>query len=217
MTEAPHDTSLPEDYNESFYAQQLTPEEYREIGLFDRILFDRFHPSSVLDVGAGLGAHLRHFQDAGVTKLTAVESPHMLRTVGMSALPPGISYEFMDLRLPVKHPFVSGWDSHDMILCIEVAEHLPLYAAQSLALILAQLKGRLVWTAAQPGQVGTCHINCQPRDFWLGKFLAWGRKLDIEATNQVAEAWLDRAMSSGKVGLGFLNLNLLIFHPLEVP
>jgi hypothetical protein len=42
--------------------------------------------------------------------------------------------------------------------------------------------GTLIWSAAQPGQGGTGHINCQPKDYWATKLQAAGleRASDLE-------------------------------------
>ena len=63
------------------------------------------------------------------------------------------------------------------VLCIEVAEHLP--ESDSWAVIDSVwrncLPGALViWSAAQPGQGGVGHVNCQPPLYWRERAIVQG-------------------------------------------
>ena len=62
----------------------------------------------------------------------------------------------------------------DVAICIEVAEHLPKRVAPALVEGLAAMSDRVLFTAAQPGQGGTHHVNEQPREFWLDLFARHG-------------------------------------------
>lgn len=55
------------------------------------------------------------------------------------------------------------------VLCIEVAEHLPQQVADQVIQSVWRNTlpgGHVVWSAAQPGQGGVGHVNCQPPDYW---------------------------------------------------
>jgi len=63
------------------------------------------------------------------------------------------------------------------VLCIEVAEHLAETDAD--AVIAAVWRncvpgGRVIWSAAQPGQGGVGHVNCQPPEYWRDRARAQG-------------------------------------------
>lgn len=63
------------------------------------------------------------------------------------------------------------------VLCIEVAEHLPESDAWSVIDSVWRncLPGGLViWSAAQPGQGGVGHINCQPPGYWRERAIVKG-------------------------------------------
>lgn len=65
----------------------------------------------------------------------------------------------------------------DLVLCWEVAEHLPPAAADQLVDTLATYAapaGTLVFTAAYPGQGGTGHVNEQPPQYWRDSLVAAG-------------------------------------------
>ena len=63
------------------------------------------------------------------------------------------------------------------VLCIEVAEHLPESAAWGVIDSVWRncLPGGLViWSAAQPGQAGVGHVNCQPPGYWRERAIIKG-------------------------------------------
>ena len=49
------------------------------------------------------------------------------------------------------------------------------------------VKGTLIWTAAQPGQGGIGHINCQTREYWDKKITEQGLVRNRELENQMLE------------------------------
>ena len=138
-------------------------------------------PASVLDLGCGEGAHLRwlHHEFAS-------------RTVGVDLAIPkdadGVLWHHGDLRVPVDLGVTFEW-----VLCWEVAEHLPRESSDilcdSLACHLAKPHGRLLFTAAPPGQRGPGHINCQPQAFW--RLLLYDRGLVYQPleTHELAAHW----------------------------
>lgn len=61
----------------------------------------------------------------------------------------------------------------DLALCLEVAEHLPESAADLLVAGLAKA-GRVLFSAAIPGQGGVGHVNERWGSWWAEKFAAHG-------------------------------------------
>jgi SAM-dependent methyltransferase len=110
------------------------------------------NPQSVLDVGCGQGEWLdelelvdSHGVDIALYYPTDLTEPlHLGRTF-------------------------------DLVLCLETGEHLPEWAADTLVDSIVRHVGHAaVFGAAVPGQHGTGHINCQPHEYWHGKFAARG-------------------------------------------
>lgn len=73
----------------------------------------------------------------------------------------------------LSHPVDLG-HRFDLVQCLEVAEHLPGSAADSLVASLARHADLILFSAAPPGQGGLHHINEQPYDYWRKKFSACG-------------------------------------------
>ena len=64
----------------------------------------------------------------------------------------------------------------DLLLCLEVAEHLPANKAEHLVKTCASHSNTIFWSAATPGQGGYHHVNEQPHEYWIEKFAAHGYK-----------------------------------------
>lgn len=135
-----------------------------------RTLADMFRPKSVVDIGCGPGVYLIPFKPE--SKVLGVDgSPK-----AGQALEPGefVSADFRkDWTLPADYDG-DGPKRFDLALCIEVAEHLPPDRADYLVSLLASAAPIVFFSAAQPGQGGTLHLNEQPREYWLEKFAARG-------------------------------------------
>jgi hypothetical protein len=59
----------------------------------------------------------------------------------------------------------------EMVVCTEVAEHLPgSYSAALVALLTGCALRSIIFSAAKPGQWGDGHINCMPQAFWEDLF-----------------------------------------------
>ena len=74
-------------------------------------------------------------------------------------------------------------DQGDLVTCIEVAEHIDGEMNDEIASSLHRLVapgGTLIFSAAQPGQAGTGHINCQVPEYWAEKLGATGLTRNLE-------------------------------------
>jgi SAM-dependent methyltransferase len=72
---------------------------------------------------------------------------------------------------------------HDLVICTEVAEHLPARDAEVLLdAICGACAGWVFFTAAVPGQGGFGHVNEQPHAYWIERFERRGVRLDPART-----------------------------------
>jgi 2-polyprenyl-3-methyl-5-hydroxy-6-metoxy-1,4-benzoquinol methylase len=102
----------------------------------------------------------------------------------------------------------------ELVLCLEVAEHIDPAQSEAIAQSVAAAVapgGTLIWSAAHPGQGGTGHINCQPKDYWHQRLTVCGLQRD-EAT----EAQLVDYAKSG-YHMGWFANNAMVFksHPCQ--
>lgn len=119
-------------------------------------------PSSLLDVGCGTGVWLRAALDLGIEDVWGIDGvrlpPEMLHVSADRIL-------IRDLR--------GSWAMDrrfDLVLCLEVAEHLPPDDAPSLIEQLTRHGDRIFFSAANVWQGGQHHVNCEWPAYWQALF-----------------------------------------------
>ena len=162
-------SSLSYDYDPDFY-EEVTESAVKSARVVVPYLVNMIQPLTVIDIGCGAGAWTREFQQHncfawGVDGEWA--RPHLLFDDAYF-IPADLSYELYIMQL----------DTCDMVLCLEVAEHLPKRRAKSLVEDLCSLSNTVVFGAAVPGQGGHGHINEQPHEYWIDLFDALGYEAD---------------------------------------
>jgi SAM-dependent methyltransferase len=162
------------------------------------LVIDWLHPRSVLDVGCGFGAWMQAFLDAGVPSVHGVDS--------------GSSDELtVDAGLYTQHDLRDGApavaDRFDLVVCLELAEHLPATAARRLIDSLCQISDRVLFSAAIPGQGGPRHINEQRQSYWANLFAEQGFAPYDRLRSQI---WADDRVS------WWYRQNILLYAPERV-
>jgi SAM-dependent methyltransferase len=115
------------------------------------------------------------------------------------------------LRVPVspfdlaQSPPASLGGGFDLAYCFEVAEHVPAPLGDRLVQFLSDLAPLVVFTAAQPGQGGTGHVNEQPPAYWIERFEAAGMRYEDRLTQD-----LSAAFQRAEVAPWFAN-NVIVF------
>lgn len=130
------------------------------------ILLDLVRPKSVLDVGCGVGTWLSVFADHGLVDLVGLDGPHVDRS--MLRIAPDRFCQ-MDLIEPVRLE-----RRFDLVISVEVAEHLPATAADTFVESLRRHGSIVAFSAAVPLQGGTHHLNEQWQSYWVERFARAG-------------------------------------------
>ena len=147
-------------YDEHFYDSHKTRTAYRVLAGFLR---DVFGPKSAVDFGCGLGETLRHLKDSGCD-VCGIEGSESAKKISK-----------IDIMVRDLNTSVSLGRKYDLAISTEVAEHLPESSADQFVMNMVQHSaGAIFFTAAQPGQAGVGHINCQPKSYWVNKFSKHG-------------------------------------------
>jgi SAM-dependent methyltransferase len=122
------------------------------------LLFERYRPKSVLDVGCGIGTWLSVAGELGVADMAGVEGPWLDRK--LARIP-----EALISTVELEQPFDLG-RRFDLVINLEVAEHLSPDAAESFIGSLTKHADVVLFSAAIPFQGGTHHVNEQFPDYW---------------------------------------------------
>tara|TARA_R110000822_G_scaffold36978_1_gene103742 strand:- start:322 stop:933 length:612 start_codon:yes stop_codon:yes gene_type:complete len=153
------------------------------------------NPNKVIDVGCGPGTYVYSVRDRGLD---------------------AIGYD-LDQRVKDK-PFLENKsifdieDSADMVICIEVAEHIQPEFSQNIVDNLYNIlekDGILLFTAAHVGQGGTDHINNRPKEYWEHKFKEKGL-----IRCHTLETQLERYVKGDQYMMWF-TINQMIFYKID--
>jgi SAM-dependent methyltransferase len=125
------------------------------------IVLEMVQPRSVVDVGCGVGAWLSVFKEHGIADVLGVDGGWASKH---GQLPPNEFVE-RDLARPL-----SLDRTFDLVVSLEVAEHLPPASAADFIKSLVGLGPTVLFSAAAPLQGGTHHLNEQWPDYWASLF-----------------------------------------------
>lgn len=126
------------------------------------LILKLIQPRHVVDVGCGVGTWLSVFREYGVDDVCGVDGDYVDRS---KLEIPEDRFLAVDLRkaLRMERQF-------DLVLSLEVAEHLPGECAEVFVDSLTSLGPTILFSAAIPFQGGTHHINEQWPDYWADHF-----------------------------------------------
>jgi SAM-dependent methyltransferase len=175
-------------------------------------ILDAARTRSLLDVGCGRGHWVAAACELGIVDVFGVDGASIKSE---ELLFPANLFQQCDLEAP----FDLG-RRFDVVLCLEVAEHLAASASSALVESLARHGDAIVFSAAVPGQPGQHHINCQWPEYWQELFNAVGYRCDdrIRWTlwrNTQVEPWYRQNMfiASRDMGAGREARLAPVLHP----
>jgi cyclopropane fatty-acyl-phospholipid synthase-like methyltransferase len=164
-----------EDYTKEYY-QAINKEEEPQAKALAEVLEHIYHPQTVADIGCGTGLYLEPFGLSVQTKNGfELSESAMAEDVRRT---PNIS------KFDLTEEHNTGW-RYDLVLCLEVLEHIGSEFADRVVENLAFFGDTLIVTAAPPGQAGLNHVNCQPQEYWNEKFAIQGYKRDYRTEYQI--------------------------------
>jgi SAM-dependent methyltransferase len=154
-------------YTEGFFAIHDDGTSASARALVPRLL-GLLAPRSVVDIGCGTGTWLRVVRENGVEDVLGIDGP-WVRPEDLEI--PAESFVAADLTAapPVERAF-------DLVLSLEVAEHLPPRDAEAFVDLLTALGPLVVFSAAIPGQGGAGHTNEQWPAYWAELFARRGHE-----------------------------------------
>src|SRR5262249_35913095 len=142
-----------------YFAKNLLEGSRRSAEQVVPLVLELIRPRSVIDVGCGTGSWLAVFQEAGVGEVLGVDGRWAERK--MLEVPEGRVLVFNR-----KNPLRLRRRS-DLVLSLEVAQHLPERCAATFVDSLTRLGPVVLFSAAIPFQGGHGHVNEQWPEYWV--------------------------------------------------
>jgi len=149
-------------YNNFFYKDQMSG-SLRSAHEVAKVLKQYFSPSSLLDVGCGVGTWMKAFSE---------------NFSGLDYF--GVDGEYVKAKdLVVEKPHFRGMDisqpfnldkKFDLVISLEVGEHIAHEKAAVFVENICRHGDFILFSAAIPGQGGTFHVNEQFPEYWAGLF-----------------------------------------------
>ncbi len=147
-------------YNEPYY-RSISDGSRRSAAVVMPMVQDMQRLASVVDFGCGSGEWLSILPSLGVTDYIGVDGDWCRWTNPW--------FRVGDLRKPIDLD-----RKFDLVISVEVAEHLPESAAETYIETLCRHGDRILFSAGVPCQIGTDHINLQWPTYWSALFRKHG-------------------------------------------
>lgn len=133
---------------------------------------------TIIDVGCAIGDYVKELGDMGFLSC-GIEGSIAAKEFFVT---PNVS--IWDLRQPIEKFIPEGirGTKVDLVFSLEVAEHIEAFYSGVYLDNLCYFSDTILMTAAQPGQKGHGHVNCQPKEYWVEKMKRRGyqRQKNIE-------------------------------------
>ena len=132
------------------------------------IVKEQMEVDSLLDVGCGVGIWMREWAKRGVSEVEGIDAVWIKD--GNLVVPE----KWIDTH-NLENEFYRE-KKYDLVTCLEVAEHIDKKYENKLVESLVRHSGRILFSAAIPGQGGVNHVNERFQNYWIKKFRKRGYK-----------------------------------------
>jgi hypothetical protein len=158
-------------YDDNFYDDQHY-NSLKSAEIILPIVFEKFGiPASTVDIGGGVGPWSLAAKQLGTTEIILVDGEWVK-----------IDNLLIDsdnfIRFDIENDSFSNIGKFDLVMCMEVAEHLSQNRADSFIFDLCSLSDKILFSAAIPYQGGVNHINEQWLSYWQKIFEKYGYGID---------------------------------------
>lgn len=154
-------------YSNTFF-EQLAEGSLRSARIVLKELLDGIGPiHSVADIGCGVATWCKAAVELGSSRVMGIDGDYVDRSRLM--IDPTL-FRACDLSEIDGIAKVASGARFDLVISVEVAEHLPASCAGNFIRGLCELGDLVLFSAAIPGQGGRNHINEQWPDYWAALF-----------------------------------------------
>lgn len=152
-------------YDETFFEDQMDGSYISAKTVVPHVI-SLCHAQSVGDFGCGVGSWVRACQECEIADVTGIDGDYVDERLLMI---PRARFVKADLTRPL-----DLGRRFDLVISLEVAEHLPPNAAGIFVDTLTRHGSVILFSAAVPGQGGVRHVNEQWGQYWSSTFAARG-------------------------------------------
>lgn len=175
------------------------------------LLDELFGQRDCIDIGCGMGFILERLDELG-WRVTGLDGAKAALECAAARIRDRVSH--VDLTIPIDPDEAIAQAS--LVICTEVAEHLPASSADTLVEHIVRRRrphqmdvgtGAIFFTAATVGQGGLDHINEQPHEYWISRFQGHGLRLDPILTEAMRVELAKRAP-----GMSWMGRSAMVFR-----
>jgi SAM-dependent methyltransferase len=149
------------------YYKIINRDESNQALVLQQNIIRIFNPKRVIDFGCGTGLYLTEFKGLKLGIDISIDAfGDEVRMIGRQFLME------VDITTHINIP------KFDLGICIEVLEHIDEKYSDRVIENMVKASNTWIVTAAQPGQAGLNHVNCQPQGYWDSKFSKHGYNRD---------------------------------------
>ncbi len=168
-------------YDRDFFAEwgRQNSDYVESARVIAELLFERFGPRRLVDLGCGCGIYSHLFSQKGVD------------VVAIDGVRPPAEHSF-DVEIELRDltvPFDNVWGGFDLALCLDVGEHIFPESSGTFLANVTQFSDILLLACAQPGQGGRHHVNEQPKRYWVRRLSEHGFTYNRKRTGGLCETF----------------------------
>jgi SAM-dependent methyltransferase len=138
------------------------------VPIVNKMIFSPTVRLKVVDFGCGLGTWLKVFKDYGASEVLGLDGKWVNQKLLLKYINEQ-EFREVDLEQPVKLD-----KTYDLVVSLEVAEHLSEKSADVFVQSLVNAGRIILFSAAIPKQGGFNHVNEQWPEYWMEKFKKHG-------------------------------------------
>lgn len=170
------------DYNRAWFFRRRVGRYEVQQHVMAVALYRLWRPRRVFDLGCGIASYLAAFEVLGCEIGGCDLGWESAREFTRANVRPHC------FRADAGGPLKVG-KGYDLVLCIEVAEHIPAEQHPVFFDNLRRLsRGCIVFTGGEPGQPGYGHVSCMPREAWIETLGKHGLAYQSQETQDLAAA-----------------------------
>jgi len=154
--------SLKDSYGDQYFGKNYQDVAWRSARIMVPLVLNLVPAERVVDVGCGVGIWLQVFKEMGVKEILGIDG-EWVNTNSLQI--PEDRFLTLDLTKPLQLAA-----NFDLVVSLEVAEHLPPNCAETFVDSLIKLGPVILFSAAIPFQGGRNHQNEQWPDYWARHF-----------------------------------------------